>query len=112
MNLTLGQQKTTDSLSLAKSLGKEKRNEFVINSVSHHRWVYVCHSTAVPLSLKLNYPCDSTRRIRMAEQIRAEKGDKFRLVKKRWKTGSNLIWLNRLKASDWKAGGIFLLNLV
>lgn len=46
-------------------------------------WMFV--STAVPLSLKLNYACNFTRRIRTAEQIRAERGDKFRLVKKRWK---------------------------
>lgn len=100
---------TTWKPSFGQSLGKEerKRNEPVIYSVSHHGWVDVCHRTAVPLSLKLNYPCDFTRRIRMAEQIRAEKRDKLRLVKKRWKTGNNPIWLKRLKASDRKAGGIF-----
>lgn len=62
-----------------------------LSSIPHHRWVDACHSTAVPLSLKLNYPCDFSRRIRTAEQIREEKRDKFRLVKKRWKTGSNPI---------------------
>lgn len=44
----------------------------------------------------------------MAEQIRAEKGDKLRLENTIWKTGSNPIWLKRLKASDGKPGILFL----
>lgn len=108
LNLTPGQQNTAESLPLAKF--REGEEEWICHQQSPTTggWMFV--STAVALSLKLNYPCNFTRRIRMAEQIRAEKGDKFRLVKKRRNTGSNPIWLKILKASDGKAG-VFFLNL-
>lgn len=40
----------------------------------------------------------------MAGKVRMEKGDKFRLVEKRRKTGNKATGLKGLKASDGKAG--------
>lgn len=40
----------------------------------------------------------------MAGKVRVEKGDKFRLVEKRRKTGNKATGLKGLKTSDGKAG--------